>query len=110
MPLCLGAPEGATGFIGRQHLNVYRPPWIGGQEPAQEGCAEPLPTPGWGDAELPKPKRPARLGPLGVAREGWAGAEEHGVLSLLEPSKKAPALGGDGAGVPGRAPFVLKQR
>jgi hypothetical protein len=45
-----------------------------------------------------------------MAREGRTGAEEHGVLPLLEPSKKPLTLGGDGARVASRAPFVLKQR
>jgi hypothetical protein len=45
-----------------------------------------------------------------MAREGRAGAEEHGLLPLLEPSKKPLTLGGDGASVAGRAPFVVKPR
>jgi hypothetical protein len=45
-----------------------------------------------------------------VAREGGGGAEEHGVLPFLESAKEPLSLGGDGCGIPGRAPFVLKQR
>ena len=32
------------------------------------------------------------------------------MLPLLESAKEPLSLGGDGCGIPGRAPFVLKQR
>ena len=32
------------------------------------------------------------------------------MLPLLESAKEPLSLGGNGSGVPGRAPFVLKQR
>jgi len=45
-----------------------------------------------------------------MARVGRGGAEKHGVLPLLEPSKEPLSLGGDGSGVPRRSPFILEQR
>ena len=103
-------PEGAARQIGREHLNVHGHARIGLQEPAQDFGPEPFPAPGRGDAKLSKPKRWPRLGPLGMARVGRPGAEEHGPFTVLESMKESLTLRGDVSRVVGGAPFVLKKR